>query len=160
MTPDDLYARLQQDAKDRGHAYGQVWHEADIDGHHLYMADTSFGDGPIFRYDLHTWETDQQDGWVPVTRGTDHHDLETALGFAAKAAWTYRLATLVAKILPEPGDTRTIDQVGCARCDGEGHKQITFTKFTRPVEAGPYVFSYWATCPTTGEPILMQVTES
>jgi len=28
----------------------------------------------------------------------------------------------------------TIDIVGCARCDGDGHKQLTFKKLTFPVE--------------------------
>ena len=54
-------------------------------------------------------------------------------------------------------DTRVIDQVGCARCGATTHPQITFTKFKHPIKADPYLFTYWAPCPTTGEPILMQI---
>jgi hypothetical protein len=44
---------------------------------------------------------------------------------------------------------------GCARCDGEGHNNIVFCRFDRPAGTnGEY--THWATCPTTGEPILMK----
>lgn len=50
-------------------------------------------------------------------------------------------------------------QEGCARCDGPGHHDLVFRKFKQPVVAGEYVFSYWTFCPTTGEPIMLMVTE-
>lgn len=49
----------------------------------------------------------------------------------------------------------TFDQVGCARCGGEGHKPITFKKLQKPSELpGGIKFTHWAPCPTTGEPIM------
>jgi hypothetical protein len=55
----------------------------------------------------------------------------------------------------------TQDQVGCARCHGEGHKDLVYKPFTHtttihiPVESKmrPFLMTHWATCPTTGEPI-------
>lgn len=57
----------------------------------------------------------------------------------------------------------TIDQIGCARCDGDGHDQLTFQPLTHPVTIGPgtraeIVFTHWAPCPTNGEPILLTLT--
>ena len=52
------------------------------------------------------------------------------------------------------------DQVGCARCDGEGHPGLIFYKFERPPVVGDATFEYWAFCPATGEPILMQVMDA
>lgn len=55
----------------------------------------------------------------------------------------------------------TIDQKGCARCHGEGHKKITFKKFTHPLAnlSAPdgVLPTHWALCPTNGEPILMSI---
>lgn len=52
---------------------------------------------------------------------------------------------------------------GCARCDGEGHDQITFYPLTHPVDPSESgcdkQITHWAPCPTNGEPILMVVTE-
>lgn len=52
--------------------------------------------------------------------------------------------------------------VGCARCHGDGHDLLWFRKLRYPAEVkaandtvDDVVFSHWATCPTTGEPILM-----
>lgn len=42
----------------------------------------------------------------------------------------------------------------CARC-GENHKQILFTKLTRPHER----HTHWAPCPVNGEPIMMIVLQ-
>ncbi len=54
---------------------------------------------------------------------------------------------------------------GCARC-GEDHLQdISFTAFRVPVrevdgeEPGKLLFTHWALCPTSGEPLLMIVIE-
>lgn len=70
--------------------------------------------------------------------------------------------TQLAKPQPDPSaitDSLVTDLVGCARCHGDGHERLTFRKLTRPVEAEPgiraYTFTHWATCPATGEPILM-----
>jgi hypothetical protein len=55
-------------------------------------------------------------------------------------------------------DEITIDQAGCARCHGDGHKQITFKRLTHPlVEEGGLQLTHWAPCPTNGEPILLAV---
>lgn len=89
----DLYDALRLDAKRLGSVNGQVWHEADIDGHHLYMADTSFGDGPIFRLDRHAWEY-PRGVWVPLTLDTTDEDLMLALDLAGRADWQYRLTLL------------------------------------------------------------------
>lgn len=57
------------------------------------------------------------------------------------------------------GETITIDLNGCARCHGEEHKQITFKKLTYPLSGltayDGVVPTFWASCPTNGEPILM-----
>lgn len=53
----------------------------------------------------------------------------------------------------------TFDQIGCARCDGEGHPQITFQPLTHPLELGEFKLTHWAPCPTNGEPILMMTSE-
>lgn len=49
------------------------------------------------------------------------------------------------------------DQVGCARCDGDGHPGMEYLKLQRPIVVGEYEFSHWAPCPTTGEPILLLI---
>lgn len=41
----------------------------------------------------------------------------------------------------------------CARCNGV-HEQVRFSRFLRPVNQ----YEYWALCPTTKEPILMELT--
>lgn len=66
-----------------------------------------------------------------------------------------------------PGDPRrvadefTIDLEGCARCNGDGHPGLTFRKLQRPVELPPlFVLTHWASCPETGEPIMLRVLEA
>lgn len=50
--------------------------------------------------------------------------------------------------------TRHITDVGkCARC-GHDHADVEFFLFARP----PPDASYWAPCPETGDPILMEMT--
>jgi hypothetical protein len=52
--------------------------------------------------------------------------------------------------------------VGCARCRGEGHEDLTWLPFTRPfqviikVDGLPcaYTATHWAMCPTLNEPIM------
>lgn len=56
-------------------------------------------------------------------------------------------------------DTITFDQVGCARCDGDGHPNLTFTRLQRPVAFETTRLTHWATCPVTLEPILLMVAE-
>lgn len=96
MTLEQLYEQLQDDAKAKGVVNGQVWHEADIEGHHLYMADTSFGDGPIFRCDQHSWAVFSPDDTGPyaITINTKPRDLRKALELAERASWAYRLTQL------------------------------------------------------------------
>lgn len=48
--------------------------------------------------------------------------------------------------------TRTHDIGKCARC-GRDHSQLQFIELLIPQDE----FQYWAMCPITGEPILMQV---
>lgn len=91
MTTQELYERLREQAmRERGS--GQVWHEADIDGHHLYMADSSFGDGPLFRYDLHAWQIAYND--APITVDTTPEHLAEALALAERATWVSRFDSL------------------------------------------------------------------
>lgn len=53
--------------------------------------------------------------------------------------------------------TITLDLIGCARC-GEDHKEITYTRLTRPLEIGStLVFSHWAPCPVNGEPVMLSI---
>lgn len=51
--------------------------------------------------------------------------------------------------------------IRCARC-GHTHEKLTFVPLTRPVEfpgtVGGAMFTYWAACPTNGEPIVMKVS--
>lgn len=90
-TTMELYHRLGEQAKrERGHP--QVWHEADIDGHHLYMADTSFGDGPVFRFDDHAWQI--QYGDAPITKDTAPEDLAEAIEYGMRATWVSRFDRL------------------------------------------------------------------
>ena len=53
----------------------------------------------------------------------------------------------------------TIDVVGCARC-GELHDDLEVRTFKTPVapaELAPFEWTQWATCPVTGDPILIGV---
>ena len=45
----------------------------------------------------------------------------------------------------------TIDVDRCNRCQGE-HKRLEFKMMRRPIKGR---WSYWAECPTTGEPLLL-----
>jgi hypothetical protein len=59
---------------------------------------------------------------------------------------------------------RVVDLRGCARCHGDGHKQLVFRPLTHPVEMGDgtmthWAMTHWAPCPTNGEPILMGYVE-
>jgi hypothetical protein len=55
-----------------------------------------------------------------------------------------------------------IDVMACARC-GEDHKELEFVKFKRSViviieRAGKRIFTDWAMCPKTNEPVIMEVS--
>lgn len=51
--------------------------------------------------------------------------------------------------------------VGCARCGGEGHKNLKFKKLKNPVQATQtFQLTHWAMCPETNEPILMAILEN
>jgi hypothetical protein len=47
---------------------------------------------------------------------------------------------------------------GCTRC-GADHDSVSFLPLTRPVtgETG-ILFTHWASCPATGEPLLLLTT--
>jgi hypothetical protein len=48
----------------------------------------------------------------------------------------------------------TFNVKGCARC-GQDHVDLDFKEFSRPiVDSDGTVWSQWAICPTTGEPVL------
>jgi hypothetical protein len=49
--------------------------------------------------------------------------------------------------------TTTIAVKHCARC-GRDHKSVTFRRFRNSTPLGG--FSSWASCPRTGEPILLR----
>lgn len=69
-------------------------------------------------------------------------------------AWTQKTAET---------STVTFDLNGCARCHGDGHKQLEFRRLTHPMVplgAPPdKALTHWALCPTNGEPILMLYTD-
>lgn len=51
---------------------------------------------------------------------------------------------------------RTEDVKHCARC-GQDHDRIIFYEFGRPiVDEDGTVWDWWATCPNTGDPILLR----
>lgn len=54
-------------------------------------------------------------------------------------------------------DEVTFDQVGCARCHGDGHPGITFKRLTHAFEPDGVeeAYTHWAPCPTNGEPIML-----
>lgn len=48
-----------------------------------------------------------------------------------------------------------VDEIlNCARC-GRDHRNLNFKKFIVPIEE----YTYWSTCPETGDPILMKLNE-
>ena len=52
-----------------------------------------------------------------------------------------------------------IDIQHCARCEGN-HADLEFTRLRLPVKAGACVmYEYWAPCPTTGEPIMLALSD-
>lgn len=58
--------------------------------------------------------------------------------------------------MDENAATIVFDQVGCARCGGDGHDQIEFHKLTHPMELDDGMRgTHWAPCPTNGEPIFL-----
>lgn len=125
MTTDELYARLRAQAvQERGSS--QVWHEADIDGHHLYMADTSFGDGPTFRYDNHRWQIAYGD--TPITRDTAPQHLEEALALAERAEWHSRFED-VGVFRTDSGKVLTDDDI--ERLSEEAEKGYDISRLTR-----------------------------
>lgn len=61
--------------------------------------------------------------------------------------------------MPLLAPVRENNVIGCARC-GEDHA-LRFTEFARPLETpGGVVFTHWAACPSTGDPILMRFARS
>lgn len=45
---------------------------------------------------------------------------------------------------------------GCARCFGT-HKELDWKRFQRPAPSAGGQYTAWATCPTTGDPILFEI---
>jgi len=57
------------------------------------------------------------------------------------------------------GHISVTNLVGCARCHGN-HDEMHFEMLTYPVElAKEPDLTHWASCPTTGEPVLMCFTQ-
>jgi hypothetical protein len=50
----------------------------------------------------------------------------------------------------------TIDIIGCARCHGPGHEGLVFKRLTYPCRD----LTFWAPCPTNGEPIMLRAVIS
>jgi hypothetical protein len=48
----------------------------------------------------------------------------------------------------------TFSVTGCARCGGD-HVELAAVEFQRPPKDEDEEWSHWATCPETGEPILI-----
>lgn len=48
------------------------------------------------------------------------------------------------------------DIQGCTRCGGD-HEGLDWTPFARPIIRGLSTFTHWATCPGTGDPIMLVV---
>lgn len=56
--------------------------------------------------------------------------------------------------------TRRLNIHNCSRC-GSTHLDITAKKFDRPIEdTDGTIWDWWATCPTTGDPIIARNLES
>jgi hypothetical protein len=54
-------------------------------------------------------------------------------------------------------EIRSVDMNGCARCEEGPHPGVIFERLDHPVEdADGTAWDWWATCPTTGQPILMR----
>jgi hypothetical protein len=68
-----------------------------------------------------------------------------------------KLAALEAETL---ADSFVQSITGCARCDGDGHADVTWLPLTHPIEDSDGVWTHWAPCPTNGQPILMQVRDA
>ena len=56
----------------------------------------------------------------------------------------------------ESGELLALTVGRCARCDGD-HPDLAVTKFVQSVVISGRTFDYWAPCPTTGGPILVEV---
>lgn len=54
-----------------------------------------------------------------------------------------------------------MDQIGCARCHGDGHEQLLFRKFQHAFEPDGVeeAYTHWAICPKLREPILLAFFE-
>lgn len=57
----------------------------------------------------------------------------------------------------DPSGYRHTTLSGCARC-GDDHEDLPTVLFWRPIEdhEDGFFWRWWATCPTTGDPILIR----
>jgi hypothetical protein len=94
-----LYEHLQ------GPERRQVWHEADVDGYHLYFADTSFGYGPVFsltgRGHQHRFGC-EGGPFEPLTKDTTLADLDWIIPLTERAEWVDKLAEASRKMGYQP----------------------------------------------------------
>lgn len=56
-------------------------------------------------------------------------------------------------------ETLVTDVRCCARC-GTDHERVTFRKFKRPVEGDNDMYTHWAMCSVSEDPILLDVKET
>lgn len=89
MSPTSYYDPIREQYEKLS-ADGQVCHEADVEGYHLYFHDTSFGDGPILAITGHgrdiRWRTDQYGRFFPS--GMLLSEVQWVVDLFAKAEWT------------------------------------------------------------------------
>lgn len=94
-----VYARL------KGPENRQVWHTASVDGFELYLADTSFGDGPIFRASgngHHASFGAPYGRFVPMSTDTTEADLDWIRPLLERAEWNDKLAEYQQKMGYQP----------------------------------------------------------
>jgi hypothetical protein len=96
-TIEELYQYLVEDSKSKGGS--GVWHETNIDGYHLYMADASFGYGPQLSIVGHNrgnmWgcETGK---WCSLIKPEFRTiTIEETLQLSSKANWVYMYEKLI-----------------------------------------------------------------
>lgn len=59
-------------------------------------------------------------------------------------------------------ETQKIDLTGCARCCDADHEDLVFERLDQPMVSGTdgTTWEWWATCPTSGQPILMRTEKA
>lgn len=78
-----------------------------------------------------------------------------------KQAWEAAVMAVVGGAPNPDVETRALDIRSCARC-GANHAGMAFRRFASSavVDTDGTAWSWWGTCPYTGEPVLMRVAEA